>query len=93
MGGNDRAAVTLIVRGHVQGVGFRWWVRMRLAELGLSGSATNLDDGTVEVVATGARRTLERFVREVTGGDAPGRVKGVEADWRPPRGTAADEEA
>src|SRR5699024_6983579 len=44
------------VRGRVQGVGFRWWVRARALELGLTGAATNLADGRVEVVAEGPSR-------------------------------------
>ncbi|HOV02726.1 MAG TPA: acylphosphatase, partial [Dermatophilaceae bacterium] len=43
--------VTVFVRGHVQGVGFRWWARARALELGLVGYARNLDDGRVEVLA------------------------------------------
>ena len=54
--GSDSRPVRLTawVRGRVQGVGFRWWVRSRALELGLAGSATNLDDGRVQVVAEGA---------------------------------------
>ena len=42
MGADDHATMTLRVHGHVQGVGFRWWVGGRLEQLGLTGSATNL---------------------------------------------------
>ena len=45
--------VTVFVRGDVQGVGFRWWVRTRALELGLTGHARNTADGRVEVVAEG----------------------------------------
>jgi len=56
--------LTAWVRGRVQGVGFRWWVRSRALELGLAGSATNLRDGRVEVVAEDRRRrTVERAAR------------------------------
>ena len=47
------ARLTARVAGRIQGVGFRWWTRSRALELGLSGSARNLDDGGVEVVAEG----------------------------------------
>ena len=47
----EHARLTAWVRGRVQGVGFRWWVRARALELGLVGSATNLDDGRVQVDA------------------------------------------
>ena len=52
---DEQARVTAWVRGRVQGVGFRWWTRARARELGLDGTARNLDDGRVEVVAEGPR--------------------------------------
>ncbi len=42
------------VRGHVQGVGFRWFTRAKALEIGgLQGFALNLGDGRVQVVAEG----------------------------------------
>ncbi len=70
------------MRGDVQGVGFRWWSRDQLAGLGLTGSATNLMDGSVEVVARGDADALDSFVRSVRGPYAPGRVESVEVDCR-----------
>ena len=47
----DLVRLTAFVRGRVQGVGFRWWVRARALELGLAGYAGNLPEGRVEVLA------------------------------------------
>jgi acylphosphatase len=69
--------LTAWVWGRVQGVGFRWWTRARALELGLAGSATNLPDGRVEVVAEGPRPDCERLLDMLRGPDAPGRVDGV----------------
>ncbi|MBD5786941.1 acylphosphatase [Cellulosimicrobium terreum] len=66
------------MHGHVQGVGFRWATRARLAELGLDGAATNRDDGTVEVVASGDQDALDELARWLRGGGTPGRVTGVD---------------
>jgi acylphosphatase len=72
------------VKGRVQGVGFRWWVRARALELGLTGSATNLDDGRVEVIAEGPRQACEALLAALPGG--PGRVDFVAERWGEPRG-------
>ena len=80
------ARVTVHVSGRVQGVGFRWWTRARALELGLRGSATNLPDGRVEVVAEGQRAALSALVSLLGGGDAPGDVAFVSQQWTPQRG-------
>lgn len=85
----DQAAevrLTAHVRGRVQGVGFRWWTRARALELGLAGSATNLADGRVEVVAEGPRARCEQLVELLRGSDVPGRVDFVAERWGEPRG-------
>ncbi len=43
-----------IVRGRVQGVGFRWFVDYEARQLGLAGWVRNNIDGTVEVLAMGS---------------------------------------
>ncbi|WP_422748392.1 acylphosphatase [Mycobacterium sp. WMMD1722] len=69
------------VHGHVQGVGFRWWTRSRALELGLTGYAANKPDGRVHVVAQGERADCERLLELLRGGDTPGTVDKVLADW------------
>jgi acylphosphatase len=81
----SEARLTAWLHGRVQGVGMRWWVRARALELGLTGSATNLDDGRVEVVAQGARADLERLLALLRGPGPPGRVDRVVQRWSEPR--------
>jgi acylphosphatase len=50
-----------VVRGRVQGVGFRWFVRERASALGLAGWVRNREDGTVEVAAEGAPEAIDRL--------------------------------
>lgn len=76
--------LTAFVRGHVQGVGFRWWTRARALELGLAGSATNLADGRVEVVAEGREPACRELLALLARG--PGRVDFVAERWGEPRG-------
>ncbi|GAA1266241.1 acylphosphatase [Sphaerisporangium rubeum] len=82
----ERVRLNAWVRGRVQGVGFRWWTRSRALELGLVGSASNLADGRVEVVAEGPREACERLLALLRGGDTPGRVDVVVERWSRPRG-------
>ncbi len=82
---------TVFVRGHVQGVGFRWWTRARALELGLAGWARNTDDRRVEVVAEGPPGAVERLVallrEDVSTAGRPGRVTAVSSpQWAEPRG-------
>lgn len=80
------ARLTAHVKGRVQGVGFRWWTRARARELGLRGSATNLPDGRVEIVAEGPEPALLAFLALLRGPAAPGRVEFVAERWTPARG-------
>lgn len=88
---NDESAagpavrMTAWVRGHVQGVGFRWWVRSRALELGLVGSASNLRDGRVEVVAQGPEARCRALLDALRGGATPGHVSAVVERWSDPR--------
>ena len=43
-----------VIRGRVQGVGFRWFVEREAHILGITGWVRNNDDGSVEVLAVGA---------------------------------------
>jgi acylphosphatase len=55
------ASYRYIVRGRVQGVGYRYFVMREAAALGVSGFARNLPDGTVEVIAEAADDVLGLF--------------------------------
>ncbi|TMG57453.1 MAG: acylphosphatase, partial [Chloroflexi bacterium] len=52
-----------VVRGDVQGVGFRYYVQRKARQLGLPGWVRNNDDGSVELVAEGERDALEQLKR------------------------------
>jgi acylphosphatase len=86
MAAGQEARLTAWVAGRVQGVGFRAWVRHRASELGLAGSATNLDDGRVEIIAEGRESDCRALLTELSGGTAPGRVTRVTQRWSEPRG-------
>jgi acylphosphatase len=78
--------MTAWVHGRVQGVGFRWFTRSVALELGLRGSASNLADGRVEVVAEGPEESCRRLLDALRSPQAPGRVDSVVDRWSEPRG-------
>lgn len=87
MTGAERTVrLTAWVRGQVQGVGFRWWTRARALELGLVGSASNLDDGRVEVDAEGPEAACRTLLDALRSGGTPGRVDSVVERWSDARG-------
>ena len=81
VGRSDRARVTIWVVGHVQGVGLRWWVRDQARSLGLTGSASNLCDGSVEIVAEGARSDCADLLVRMQGSGVPGRIRSTTHRW------------
>ncbi|GAB2743649.1 acylphosphatase [Kitasatospora kifunensis] len=78
---HEDVRVTAWVRGTVQRVGFRWWTRARALEIGLTGYASNLDDGRVQVVAEGPHTDCELLLALLRGPGTPGRVTGVTEIW------------
>ncbi|HEY6865820.1 MAG TPA: acylphosphatase [Candidatus Eisenbacteria bacterium] len=71
----------LRVHGLVQGVGFRAFAIREARALGLTGSARNLADGSVEIVAEGGRGELERLAAAVRRGPTLARVERVDEHW------------
>jgi acylphosphatase len=59
------SVVHVAVIGRVQGIGFRWFVRERATALNLAGWVRNLEDGSVEVAASGADAAISQFVAAV----------------------------
>ena len=80
-------AVRAVVRGRVQGVGFREFVLNRARFLAVSGYVRNLPDGrSLEVVAEGPRPDLEQLLAYLRDGPRISRVDAVDADWGEPTG-------
>lgn len=73
----DLACRQFVVRGRVQGVGYRWFAVRAAERLGLAGWVRNCDDGSVEVVARGAPYLLEQLEGELRRGPVAARVTGI----------------
>jgi acylphosphatase len=70
-----------VIKGDVQGVGFRWFLIRRAQSLELTGWVANRDDSVVEFVAEGTRRNLEQLERAAHEGPRRARVAAVEVSW------------
>lgn len=74
------------IEGHVQGVGFRYFVEDVASSFGLVGWVRNRWDGSVEVVAEGPRNLLEQLLACLYRGPRAADVRGVAPEWLPPTG-------
>lgn len=75
-----------LVRGTVQGVGFRAWTQRAASQLGLTGWVRNLDDGRVEAWLEGEEADLRAMVEQLESGPETARVEDVEVRPVEPRG-------
>jgi acylphosphatase len=66
-----------LVKGRVQGVGFRWFVHREAAALDLSGWVRNTEDGHVEVLASGEPQILAELAQALRKGSRGSRVDAV----------------
>src|ERR1700722_3320040 len=73
-----------IVRGRVQGVGFRWFVEREAHILGIAGWVRNNHDGSVEVLAQGMRDQLSGLHARLREGPRAARVDAVEVSEASP---------
>lgn len=78
-----------LVRGRVQGVGFRRFVQREAVELGLGGWVRNLDDGRVEAFATGPAAALDALQGRLWQGPRWAEVRDVEVLEEPGSGTTS----
>ena len=67
-----------VVRGRVQGVGFRWFVEREAHILGIVGWVRNNADGSVEVLAMGTRDQLTGLRSRLREGPRAARVDDIE---------------
>lgn len=74
-----------IIRGRVQGVGFRNFVFKQAVALQLSGRVRNLPDGSVEVFANGDRAALDQLVEQLRRGPMFAKVKEASLEWDQPQ--------
>lgn len=78
MGQNEFVRIRLVVRGRVQGVGYRRFVYKQAQNFGIGGWVRNNPDCSVELEAYGENSTLQLFIGEIRKGPFFARVDEVE---------------
>lgn len=84
--GEAVARLEATVRGRVQGVGFRVYIRRRASSLGLDGWVANQPDGSVQVVAEGPETDLQELLGILERGPAGAVVEAVDVQRGEARG-------
>ena len=69
--------VSIIVEGHVQGVGFRYFTTIMAESHHIKGWVRNQNNGNVEIEAEGHFHNLEAFIKDIRKGPRFSRVENV----------------
>ena len=77
---SDTIAKRLVVRGRVQGVGFRNFVLVHARRLGLDGFVRNRKDGSVEALCVGAQAQVEELITLCHEGPTASKVDSVDVE-------------
>ena len=80
------ARLEAVVRGRVQGVGFRYYILREANRLGLVGWVANESDGSVRLVAEGDRVDLDRLAERVSIGPAGAAIADLDVRWTAAQG-------
>jgi acylphosphatase len=83
---NQPMRLKAVIRGEVQGVGFRWAVQRQAGQLGLTGYAENLPDGSVRVEAEGDPDRLDQLESFLHQGPRWAEVDSLESERTPATG-------
>jgi acylphosphatase len=80
----------LLVKGTVQGVGYRAYAARVASQRGLCGGVRNLDDGRVEIHVEGPEDRVLALIDDLKIGPPASRVAAVEVEWSPATGRFSD---
>jgi acylphosphatase len=74
----NQETILVIVKGNVQGVFYRQSTREKASELGITGKVTNMEDCSVQVIATGSPEKLQKLTDWCRVGPPKARVSDIE---------------
>ncbi|HYF02684.1 MAG TPA: acylphosphatase [Patescibacteria group bacterium] len=78
---NNLSRAEIIVKGKVQGVGFRRFVEKEAERIDVQGFTENLDDGNVRIVAEGFKSQLADLLKSVETGPQFSQVEECCVEW------------
>ena len=78
MASEEREIKRLMIRGTVQGIGFRVWVEREALALGLKGWVRNRVDGSVEMVLAGAPDQIAAMIERCRKGPPLSKVESID---------------
>ncbi|CCB85774.1 MULTISPECIES: acylphosphatase [Parachlamydia] len=70
-----------VIKGYVQGVGFRYTIQDYANQMEISGMARNLSDGSVELIAQGSREKLEGLLEKIRERPGRGRIDSIQVEY------------
>lgn len=73
----------IIIKGTVQGVGFRYYTRGLASSLELTGFVKNLSSGEVEIEAEGAKQNVQELIRDLQTKDMAEYISDLKLEWAP----------
>ncbi|MGQ9853407.1 MAG: acylphosphatase [Candidatus Oleimicrobiaceae bacterium] len=85
-----KVRATIIVKGMVQGVGFRYYAYRHAKALGLQGYVRNMWDGSVTSEVEGERGMVEEYIKALTVGPRLASVRDVDVKWEEYSGEFTD---
>ncbi len=71
----------LIIKGLVQGVGYRWFASKSASSYNINGWVKNLPNSTVEIQAYGEKGALNSFIKDLARGSSFSKVTDVVVRW------------
>jgi len=80
------AAARIVVKGYVQGVGYRYFVMRQAQSLQLKGYVRNLADGSVEIEAEGDQTGVAQLIELSRRGPRLAQVDSTAIEWKEPKG-------
>ena len=79
-----------MIGGKVQGVGFRYFTLKTAQKYRLIGTVQNLENGKVELVVEGTKKTIEDFIFDLRKGNGICKIEYITTDWSNSKGNFKD---